>query len=134
MTNLWIVFLDGVAQPGVLPYAGSEETALSLWRAQTGGDGIARARLRAVPKAEDRLPVDPSEETKGYRCWVRTSKTPHEARTWVATRRADAVAQVKTAVRNNKSEGGVESHDPEKPFEVTFAMVRGKLLETKHTD
>jgi hypothetical protein len=81
-----------------------------------------------------RLPVDPSAVTTGYRCWVRTSINPNETRVWVATRRADAVAQVKAAVRNNTSEGGVESHDPGKPFEVTFAMVRGKLTETKHTD
>ena len=52
----------------------------------------------------------------------------------MATRRADAVSQVKAAVRNNNSEGGVESKDPEKPFEVTFAMEGGKLITTKHTD
>lgn len=216
--QLWVVFIDGVAQTGVLPYAGSEAKALSLWRDQTGRGGLAPERLHAVPKAEVdiddtdvldsagagmrreqvpsshpevltteeeaallawaddhaprwkaalrdawdtgnyggsehdaalqrirntlgpswlvkyRLPVDPSEETTGYRCWVRTSIQPNETRVWVATRRVDAVAQVKAAVRNNTSEGGVESHDPDKPYEVTFAMVRGKLLETKHTD
>src|SRR5689334_23752483 len=52
--QLWIVFVDGVAQTGVLPYAGSEEVALRLWRDQTGGGGLARERLRAVPQADDR--------------------------------------------------------------------------------
>ncbi len=223
--QLWVVFVDGVAQTGVLPYARSEDVALRLWREQTGHGELARARLRAVPKVEVdidegdgpdfagasvrrepalsrrpealpaevevltanehaalrawadehgrtwkaalrlawatssdrgskheaaleriksmlgpswlvnyRLPVDPSEETKGFHCWVVTSKKPHQAHTWVATRRAEAVSQVKTAVLNNKSEGGVESKDPEKPFEVTFALVRGKLITTKHTD
>lgn len=314
--QLWIVFLDGIAQTGVLPYAGSEEKALSMWGEQSGLARIARARLRAVPKADDRaataltivrdiahmlrdedadingadfvdyvsgaldnagfiaearaassarfhtipkkdpalavvqniallfrdedadinggeflafvsreldnagfltearagadspgagvrrepvpssrpeeltteeqaalrawadehaprwkaalrlawetgdysgskheaalqrirntlgpswlvkyrLPVNPSHETKGYSCWVVTSMKPREAHTWVATRRAEAVSQVKTAVQNNKTEGGVESKDPRDPFEVTFALVRGKLITTKHTD
>jgi hypothetical protein len=124
--QLWIVFVDGVAQTGVLPYARSEDVALRLWREQTGPGELARERLCAVPKA--------SAVTTGYRCWVRTSIKPQDTRVWVATRRLDAVAQVKAAVRNNKSEGGVESHDPDKPYDVTFAMVRGKLTETKHTD
>lgn len=314
--QLWIVFLDGVAQTGVLPFAGSEEKALSMWRAQSGVGGIARVRLRAVPKADERadvaltiardialllrdedadingadfvdyvagaldhagflaearaassvrfhvvpkiapalavvqniallfrdedadihgadfldfvsreldqagflaearvgahvpgasareepvpsgrsealtleeqaalrawadehaprwksalrlawetgnyggsvhdvalqrirnrlgpswlgkyrLPVNPSHETKGYSCWAVTSMKPRQVHTWVATRRAEAVSQVKTAVRNNKTEGGVESKDPRDPFEVTFALVRGKLITTKHSD
>ena len=216
--QLWMVFLDGVAQTGVLPYATSEDVALRLWREQTGRGGLARERLRAVPKAEVgidaanvpdsagatmrrepipshrpepltteeqaalrawaadhgprwkaalrlawetgnysgsehdaalqrlrnmlgpiwlgkyRLPIDPSEDTKGYRCWVFVSRDPDKAHSWVATGRAEAVAQVKVAVRNYKSEGGVESQDPRKPFEVTFALGRGKLVTTRHTD
>jgi hypothetical protein len=216
--QLWVVFVDGVAQTGVLPYARSEDVALRLWREQTGHGELARERLRVVPKAEVgiddtdvldsagagvrrepisssrseeltneeeaalhawaaeqgrtwkaalrdawdtgnyggsehdaelqrirnklgpswlvkyRLPVDPSAVTTGYRCWVRTSIKPNETRVWVATRRPDALSQVRAAVRNNKSEGGVESQDPDKPYDVTFAMVRGKLTETKHTD
>ena len=67
--QLWIVFFDGVAQTGVLPYADSEDKALSMWREQAALGPIARARLRAAPN-----------------------------------------------------------------FEVTFALVRGKLVTTKHTD
>lgn len=216
--QLWVVFVDNVAQTDLLPYAGSEEMALRLWREQPGRGGLTRDRLHAIAKADlgiddanipdsvgagmlgepglsrrpeeltneeqaalhawaddhaprwkaalrdawetgnyggsehdaalqrirnrlgaswlvkYRLPVNPSHETKGYHCWVRTSIKPHEARNWVATRRADAVSQVKVAVRQNNSEGGVESKDPGKPFESTFAMVRGKLIETRHTD
>lgn len=257
--QLWIVFLDDVAQTGVLPYADSEDKALSMWREQAALGPIARARLRAAPKADDRaakaltivrdiahrlrdedeeinggdfldhvsreldeagflaearagvasqdagtqpepvqrsgpdeltaeeqialrawadeqrprwraalrlawetgnyggsehdstlqrirnrlgpswlekyrLPVDPRHETKGYSCWVVTSRKPRQVDTWVATRRAEAISRVKETVRDKKTEGGVESKDPRYPFEVTFALVRGKLVTTKHTD
>jgi hypothetical protein len=97
---------------------------------------LQRIRNRLGPSwlAKYRLPVDPSHETKGYSCWVVTSMKPRQAHTWVATRRAEAVSQVKAAVKTNKTEGGVESKDPRDPFEVTFALVRGKLVTTKHTD
>jgi hypothetical protein len=106
-------------------YGGSEDDA-----------ALQRVRNRLGPSwlKKYRLPVNPSHESKGYRCWVRTSILPNEAHTWVATGRAEAVSQVKIAVRQNNSEGGVESKDPEKPFEVTFAMEGGKLITTKHTD
>ncbi len=52
----------------------------------------------------------------------------------MATRRTDAVSQVKVAVRQYETEGGVESNDLEKPYEVTFAMEGGKFITTKHTD
>jgi hypothetical protein len=235
--QLWIVFLDGIAQNDVLPFASSEEKALSMWRERTTLGPIARARLRAVPKADDRAAIalfivqnlanklrdesadvnggdlincvaralddagfiaearaassgrfhpipkkapalavvqniallfrdqdedingadfvdfvsreldnagflaearadagNLSSETKGYHCWVVTSKKPRHVRNWVATRRSEAVSQVKNAVREHKSEGGVESHDAKKPFEVTFSVLRGKLITTKHTD
>ncbi len=216
--QLWVVFVDGVAQTGVLPYARSADVALRLWREQTGHGELARERLRAVPKAEVgiddtdvldsagagvrrepvsssrseeltneeeaalhawaadqgprwkaalrlawetgnyggsehdaelqrirnrlgptwlvkyRLPVDPSEDKKGYRCWVFISRDPDKAHSWVALGRAEAVSQVKVAIRNYKSEGGVESQDPRKPFEMTFSIGRGKLVTTRHTD
>ncbi len=74
------------------------------------------------------------EETKGYRCWVVTSRKPNRIRSWVAARRVDAEAEVKDAVRKNKTEGGVESRDPKRPFEATFSLVRGELVTTKFTD
>jgi len=83
-------------------YGGSEyEAALQRIRNTRGPSWLVKYRL----------PVDPNHETKGYRCWVVTSRKPHQAHTWVATRRAEAVSQVKTAVKNNKTEGGVESKD-----------------------
>ena len=221
--QLWVVFVDDVAQTDLLPYAGSEEMAVQMWQARPDHGGITRDRLYGVPKVElgidqatiansagssghwvpvpshrpeelgadelaadeqealrawaddhaprwkaalrdawysgnyggsehdsalqrirnrlgpswllkYRLPVNPSHATKGYRCWVRISLIPNEANEWVATRRADAVSQVKVAVRQYETEGGVESKDPEKPYEVTFAMEGGKLITTKHTD
>ena len=212
--QLWLVFLDGIAQKDLLPFASSEEKALTMWRAQASLGPIAPARLRAVAKADSpgtarrepapgrraparaaeeeilsadehaalsawanehgrnwkaalrlawetddyrdaehdaalqqlrnrlgpswvtkhRLPVDPSDERTGYHCWVVTSKKPYQTRTWVATRRTEAVSQVKDAVREHKTEGGVHSRNPGKPFEVTFSVLRGKLITTKHTD
>ncbi len=104
-------------------YGGSEDD----WALQ-------RIRNRLGPSwlEKYRLPANPSAATTGYRCWVRTRIKPNVTDVWMATRRADAVSQVKTAVRLHKSEGGVESQDPEKPFERTYGMVRGKLLETRH--
>ena len=212
--QLWIVFLDGIAQKDILPFASSEEKALSMWRERTSLGSIPRARLRAVQKASSpgtarrepfpsrraaaraadeemltadehaalrawanehgrnwkaalrlawetggddgsesdaalqrlrnrlgprwltkyRLPVNSSDETTGYHGWVVTSKKPYQTRTWVATRRTEAVSQVKDAVREHKTEGGVHSRNPAKPFEVTFSVLRGKLVTTKHTD
>ena len=105
-----------------------------------GGSGhdadLQRLRNRLGPSwlAKYHLPGDSSRETKGYRCWVVTSKKPYRALTWASTRRTEAVARVKEAVLEHKSEGGVESRDPGKPFEVTFSVLRGKLITTKHTD
>ena len=121
----------------------------SRWRAalrlawETGNDGgsehdstLQRIRNRLGPSwlEKYRLPVDPRHETKGYSCWVVTSRKPRQVDTWVATRRAEAISRVKETVRDRKTEGGVESKDPRYPFEVTFALVRGKLVTTKHTD
>ena len=97
---------------------------------------LQRIRNRLGPNwlEKYRLPVDPRHETKGYSCWVVTSRKPRQVDTWVATRRAEAISRVKETVRDKKTEGGVESKDPRYPFEVTFALVRGKLVTTKHTD
>jgi hypothetical protein len=43
----------------------------------------------------------------------------------------DAIREVTTAVREHKSEGGVESQDDRKPYEATWAWVRGKLIKTE---
>jgi hypothetical protein len=93
-----------------------------------------RNRLGPSWLAKHRLPSDPSDETTGYHCWVVTSKKPYQTRTWVATRRAEAVSRVKDAVREHTTEGGVHSRNPEKPFEVAFSVLRGKLVTTKFTD
>jgi hypothetical protein len=97
---------------------------------------LQRIRNRLGPSwlAKYHLPGDSSRETSGYHCWVVTSKKPYRALSWVSTRRKEAVARVKDAVLEHKSEGGVESRDPGKPFEVTFSVLRGKLITTKHTD
>jgi hypothetical protein len=97
---------------------------------------LQRIRNRLGPSwlAKYHLPGDSSRETSGYHCWVVTSKKPYRALSWVSTRRKEAVARVKDAVLEHRSEGGVESRDPGKPFEVTFSVLRGKLITTKHTD
>jgi hypothetical protein len=93
-----------------------------------------RNRLGPSWLTKHRPPVDPSDETTGYHCWVVTSKKPYQTRTWVETRRAKAVSGVKGAVRHHKTEGGVNSRDPGKPFEVAFSVLRGKLVTTNFTD
>jgi hypothetical protein len=106
-------------------YGGSEhDAALQQLRNRLGPSWLVKHRL----------PLDPSDETTGYHCWVVTSKKPYQTRTWMATRRTEAVSRVKDAVRDHKTEGGVHSRNPKKPFEVTFSLLRGKLLTTKHTD
>jgi hypothetical protein len=106
-------------------YGGSEHDA-----------DLQRLRNRLGPSwlAKYHLPGDSSRETSGYHCWVVTSKKPYRALSWVSTRRKEAVARVKDAVLEHKSEGGVGSRAPGKPFEVTFSVLRGKLITTKHTD
>jgi hypothetical protein len=106
-------------------YGGSEHDA-----------ALQRLRNRLGPTwlTKYRIPGDSSRDAKGYRCWVVTSKKPYRALSWVSARRKEAVSRVKDAVREHKSEGGVESQDPGKPFEVTFSVLRGKLITTKHTD
>ena len=67
-----------------------------------------------------------------YRCWVVTKKKPpREVKVWNVPLKKDAIREVTAAVREHQSEGGVESQDPRKPYETTWAWVRGKLITTE---
>jgi hypothetical protein len=66
-----------------------------------------------------------------YRCWVVTKKKPRDVKVWHVALKRDAIREVTAAVREHKSEGGVESHDPRKPYETTWSWQRGKLIKTE---
>jgi hypothetical protein len=66
-----------------------------------------------------------------YRCWVVTKKRPRDVKVWHVPLKKDAIREVAAAVREHKSEGGVESQDPRKPYETTWAWERGTLIKTE---
>jgi hypothetical protein len=69
-----------------------------------------------------------------YKCWVRISSHPHRVAAWFAKTRKAAVDEVKREVLARQTEGGVESQNDAKPFEINFAQRHGKVEETRFTD
>jgi hypothetical protein len=81
--------------------------------------------------APDAQPFEPTGTAGTYRCWVVTKKKPRDVKVWHVPLKRDAIREVTAAVREHKSEGGVESEDDRKPYETTWAWVRGKLVKTE---
>jgi hypothetical protein len=79
-------------------------------------------------------PSPASDERKtgagAYQCWVVTQRRPREVRRWNRARKADAIREVREAVKKHRTEGGVTCDDPKKPLEIQFAWKRGGRIET----
>ena len=105
----------------------------------TDGNEVTLARVETLLEkhesnhvvAPDAQPFAPAGAARTYRCWVVTKRKPREVKVWYVPLKKDAIYEVTAAVREHESEGGVESHDPRKPYETTWAWVRGKLVKTE---
>jgi hypothetical protein len=92
----------------------------------------------------DELPVEsiarpvfkllPDDRSGRFRCWVVALRRPHQVDQWFTETRKEAIAAVKSKVRELGTAGGVESQNDDKrnPLDVTWSAKRdGTLIETK---
>ncbi len=126
--DLWTIFVRGEAQP-LLAFASDEEEAIRRWRRQTHSQ-VPRGEIIAEPETSNRAKATVSGARLRYHCWVVERRRPRKVAGWFTDVRKDAVTEVKRRVRALGTEGGVESQDARHPFEVTYAMVGGRLKET----
>jgi hypothetical protein len=135
--GLWRILVRGVVQP-LKASASSEDEAIGMWLGQTNRRG-PRSEIKAEPEpplSESGNGVLGSGAASGrYHCSVVVlGHTRRGVLEWYTDDRKEAVAEVKRMVRTYGTEGGVESQDARHPFDVAFAMVKGRLERGRYVD